>query len=225
MESGDSVGPPPSDPLVEAPSLRFQLYERLLEDIVSGRLTPGARISPAETARRFGVSPMPVRDALSRLEKEGLVEVSARRWTRVVELSPELVEEIVPLVSLLEQFAITSAPAISEQAVERLRAANAEFSAAITVGDVAASIEADSTFHDTLVDLAGNGSLERALSDARIRIRLLRPQVIHPDAALKSVADHDEVISCLARGDRKGAARAVERNWRRGLTRFRSTRP
>jgi DNA-binding GntR family transcriptional regulator len=213
------------DSLVEAPSLRSQIYTRLRDDIISGRIAPGARISPAETARRFGVSPMPVRDAFGRLEEEGLVEVAARRWTRVVELSPELVDELVPLVSLLEQYAISSAALVSDEALARLRDANAALAVAIENGDVTASIEADSTFHDTLVELAGNRSLERALIDARTRIRLLRPQVLRLEGAVKSVADHEQIIERLERGDRKGAARALDKNWRRGLARFRSTRP
>jgi DNA-binding GntR family transcriptional regulator len=87
-----------------------------------------------------------------------------------------------------------------------------------------ASVEADTRFHDTLVELAANRSLERALGDARIRIRLLRPQVIRLDDALKSVGDHEEIVELLELGDREGAARAVDENWRRGLDRFRSTR-
>lgn len=220
----DSSGDAGAAPLIQAPSLRSQVYERLREDIVAGRLPPGTRISPAETARRFGVSPMPVRDALGLLEKEGLVETAARRWTRVVSLSPELVEELVPLVSLLEQYALTTAPTVSDDALTRLRAANAALTAAIDDGDVTAVVNADAAFHDTLVDLAGNRSLDRALRDARTRIRLLRPQVMQPESALESVGDHEQIIECLEQGDREGAAQALERNWRRGLSRFRTTR-
>jgi DNA-binding GntR family transcriptional regulator len=141
----------------------LDLTPQLDDDIVSGTLAPGMRISPAETARRLGVSPMPVRDALALLEREGLVETAPRRWTRVVELSPELLEELVPLVSLLEQYAVSTAPAVSNDALDRLRRANAAFAAAIEDNDVKAAIDADTRFHDTLVELAANRSLERAL--------------------------------------------------------------
>jgi DNA-binding GntR family transcriptional regulator len=134
------------------------------------------------------------------------------------------VEELVPLVSLLEQYAVSSAATISDDGLAQLRGANAALAAAIDAGDVMASVEADTRFHDTLVELAANRSLERALGDARIRIRLLRPQVIRLDDALKSVGDHEEIVELLELGDREGAARAVDENWRRGLDRFRSTR-
>jgi DNA-binding FadR family transcriptional regulator len=147
----------------------LDLTPQLDDDIVSGTLAPGMRISPAETARRLGVSPMPVRDALALLEREGLVETAPRRWTRVVELSPELLEELVPLVSLLVQYAVSTAPAVSNDALDRLRRANAAFAAAIEDNDVKAAIDADTRFHDTLVELAANRSLERALVDVRTR--------------------------------------------------------
>lgn len=125
-----------SDPLVEAPSLRSQVYERLRQPFSPGTSHPGERISPTRLARRFGVSAMPIRDALRLLEQDGLVETAARRWTRVVELSPELVEELVPLASLLERYAVSSAATISEDGLQRLRRANAAFAAALERGDL-----------------------------------------------------------------------------------------
>ena len=171
---------------------------------------------------------MPVRDALALLEQEGLVERAARRWTRVVELSPALVEELVPLVSLLEQYGVSSAAAVALPAIAELRGANAELREAIEAGDVRSASEADSRFHEGLVELAENRSLERALSEARTRLRLLRPQVMKRDGAFDSVADHDQIVECLEEGNRKAAARALAKNWRRGLARFRAsqaTRP
>ena len=143
-----------------------------------GELAPGERISPAEVGRRFGVSAMPVRDALRLLEQDGLVEMASRRWTRVVELSLEQAQELVPLVSLLEQYAVSNATAASDENLERLRRANEAFRRAIEDSDAAALVRADAEFHDTLVELAANASLVRALRDARTRIRLFRPQVV-----------------------------------------------
>jgi DNA-binding GntR family transcriptional regulator len=220
--SADRAADRSGDALVEAPTLRSQVYERLREAILTGELAPGERISPAGVARRFGVSAMPVRDALRQLEQDGLVEIVARRWTRVIELDPELVEELVTLASLLERHAVASAKAVSDEQLEHLRHANAAFAAALSAGDVPASLRADGEFHDGLVALAANRSLERALRDLRTRTLLLRPRVIAPEFAAQSVADHQSIIERLERGDREGAARAVGDNWRRGLDRFRA---
>ena len=109
--------------------------------------------------------------------------------------------------------------------LERLRRANAAFGRAIEDSDAAALINADADFHDTLVRLAANASLIRALRDARARIRLLRPQVVRPELAADSVDDHQKIIDCLESGDYTGAAEAVEENWRRALDRFHASAP
>jgi DNA-binding GntR family transcriptional regulator len=208
--------------LVQAPAFREQVYERLRAAILSGELAPGERLSPAGIAASFGVSAMPVRDALRVLEQEGLVETAARRWTRVVELDPALVEEIVPLVALLERHAVSSVESLSEDDVAALRRTNAKFAKAVASSDVVASIEADTAFHEALVGLAGNRSIERALRDAWGHVRLLRARVLRPEFASESVSDHERIIALLEKGDRKGAARAVEANWTRGLERYRA---
>jgi DNA-binding GntR family transcriptional regulator len=210
----------PATSLVEAPALRDQVYERLREAILTGELGPGARISPSVVAERFGVSAMPVRDALRLLEQEGLVETAARRWTRVVRLDPALVEELVPLVSLLEQYAVTSATELDEEALARMEAANREFAQAIERADDAACIRADTDFHDALVASGGNASLDRALRDARNRIRLLRAQVLRTQAAGASVRDHEAILAALRAGNRDDACAAIRANWERGVDRY-----
>ncbi|MGH3033391.1 MAG: GntR family transcriptional regulator [Gaiellaceae bacterium] len=212
-------------PLVEAPAFREQVYERLRDAILAGELAPGERLSTAAIAKSFGVSAMPVRDALRLLEQEGLVETAARRWTRVVELDPALVEEIVPLVALLEHHAVESARSLSDEAVSGLRRTNAKFAEAVATGDLVACIQADTAFHEALVGLAANRSVERALRDAWAHVRLLRARVLRPEFASESVSDHERIIELLERGDRKEAARAVEANWNRGLERYRARNP
>lgn len=218
----ETAGPEAGTPLVQAPAFREQVYERLRAAILTGELAPGERLSPAGIAKSFGVSAMPVRDALHVLEQEGLVETAARRWTRVVELDPALVEEIVPLVALLEHHALSSVRSLSEGAVAALRRANAKFAKAVANGDLVACIEADTAFHEALVGLAGNRSVERALRDAWAHVRLLRARVLRPEFASESVSDHERIIALLEQGDREGAAHAVEANWERGLERYRA---
>ncbi len=203
--------------LVEAPELRAQVYERLRDAILTGELPAGSRVSPIEVAGRFGISTMPVRDALRHLEQDGLVETSARRWTRVVELDPDTVEEIVPLLLVLERHAILSAPELSGEILDRMRHANDDLRRAIADGDVARRIDADARFHDAVVELARNPSLERMVRDARARIRLLRVHAMRGELPHESVAEHEGIVERLATGDRQGAAALVGANWKRGL--------
>jgi len=73
-----------------ATRLADAVYERIGEAILSGALAPGAKIRDADLAHQLGVSRMPVREALQRLERVGLVEMSPSRYTRVTEVTPEL---------------------------------------------------------------------------------------------------------------------------------------
>lgn len=203
---------------MEAPALRNQVYDRLREAIITGTLTPGTRISPSEVAQRYGVSTMPVRDALQLLEQDGLVETSARRWTRVVEADTDAMAEVGPLVALLEQYAIAAAGIPSAEQIADLRAANRRYADALEAGDTAALIGADAAFHDTLVALAGNPTLERLVRDARNRLHLFRARVIRPEVAPGAADEHERVIACLEAGDVEGAQRATVENWERGLS-------
>lgn len=213
------------DSLVAAPALREQVYERLREAILTGELGPEERLSPVALAERFGISTMPVRDALRVLEQDGLVETAARRWTRVVRPDASLVDEIVPLVALLEEYAIRSMKPPGAEALGRMERANREFAAAVEAGDDVRCIRADTDFHDALVAAAANASLERALRDARGRIRLLRAHVLRSSTASDSIAEHDEVLAALRSGDRERAVGALRRNWERGLDRYRAGDP
>lgn len=212
----------PSDVVLRtAPALRDQVYERLREAILAGELRAGERISPPEIAHRFGISTMPVREAVRLLEQEGLVEIAARRWTRVAPLDRHLVEELVPLFALLEGYALERCTAPTEVQLGALRRHNGAFAAAVAQRDGRAAVEADIAFHDELVRLAGSDVVERALRDARTRIRRLRSEVIDVQTAAESIAQHEQVVAALEAGERAAAADAIRANWERGLTRFR----
>ena len=75
-------------------SLGELVYQRLRNEILWGNMQPGSILSLRRLSEQFGVSPMPVRDAVRRLATEGLVEVSPRSSTRVARVSPEGVKEV-----------------------------------------------------------------------------------------------------------------------------------
>ncbi|WP_082542874.1 GntR family transcriptional regulator [Microbacterium sp. Root53] len=85
-------------PLVRTPQPRLAdlAFERIAGEIIAGRLAPGETIRDSELADSMGVSRMPVREALQRLERIGLVEVEASRYTRVTHVTPELAPKRVP---------------------------------------------------------------------------------------------------------------------------------
>ncbi len=104
-----------------------QVAERIREAIVLGNIPPGTRLLEAQLATRLGVSRIPVREALARLEAEGLVERAPYQGARVMRLTIDQVRESFMLRSLLEGFATKLAtPHVTPEEIARLRAVIAQ---------------------------------------------------------------------------------------------------
>jgi DNA-binding GntR family transcriptional regulator len=200
----------PLPDLAVAPPLRDQVLEHLRELIVAGRLTPGSSLSPATIAKRLGTSTMPVREALRILEQEGLVEVSARRFTRVAVLHREVADEAYPLLGLLEGFALMEEP--NSGALVDAGKANEALASATSVS---ARLRADVRFHRAITSGAGP-TIRAILSMLYGRIALLEIRYHQAYSPKQSVAEHAAIIQALAANEPRKADRLVQRHWRRG---------
>jgi DNA-binding GntR family transcriptional regulator len=142
--------------------LREEIREILIEDILRGRIKPGARIVETRIAREFGVSQAPVREALRDLELLGFVVTAAFRSTQVREVSSEERAEIYPIRAALEGLAARAAatrlgnPGLKhlEELIQTMRDAAAR-------GDKQAQIDADIAFHLYIVEASGNQLLKQ----------------------------------------------------------------
>jgi DNA-binding GntR family transcriptional regulator len=203
-------------------SLRAAIYDELKELILRGELAPNERLSPQELASRFGCSTMPVREALRLLGEEGLVDVVPRKWTRVAAIEPELLDQIYPLLAVLEQHAVATAPRIPVSSLTRAQQANTEFAEAAAAGDVVGCSAADYQFHEILCELSENATLRRLIAGLKARIRLLEGAYYRSDDAAESVRQHAEILDALAAEDRERAGEVVAENWRMGHRKLRS---
>ncbi len=115
-----------SKALLGAPKqlLADEVYQRVGASIIDGTLPPGHRIRDAELAEKFGVSRMPIREALQRLERVGLVEMHPSRYTQVTEVPPQLTEKTLEYAGYL-------GGAVAAIAVPRLDEAEREEAAAL----------------------------------------------------------------------------------------------
>jgi DNA-binding GntR family transcriptional regulator len=205
-------------PLRDPPTKRAQVYDRIRDAILSGELPAGTRLSPTALAEQFGTSTMPVREAIRLLEDDGLVETSARRWSRVAMPGLELADDVYPIVGMLESFAVTSGEPPSPERLAQLRAANRDLRAAGREGNAIGCIDADTRFHSMIVQGANNKPLEEIIDELKARMRLLESAFFfHGDRVDTSAKQHDEIIRALAGGDLKAAAEGVQRNWEWGL--------
>jgi DNA-binding GntR family transcriptional regulator len=185
----------------------------LRELILGGALDPGARLGEVELAERLGVSRTPVREALSRLAAEGLVEVVANRGARVATWTVAELEGVFDLrISLeprLTAFAVPNATAADVAELAELAHRMVEVGSPGPGQDLDALVPLNRAFHDRLVALAGHPTLAAALA-AAIHPPIVRRNFSTYDAESlrRSLAHHVEIVAAVRAGD-PGWARAV----------------
>jgi DNA-binding GntR family transcriptional regulator len=146
------------------------VHRELRARIVSGRVAPGSWVRQEELAREFRVSRMPVREALSLLNEEGLVELLPFRGARVPPLSVEELEEIYAARMGLEGLAARQAALhISPGALDALRRALPELAALCTAGDLQSYLQADRKFMLSVYSASGRPRLVRHVASLRER--------------------------------------------------------
>ena len=197
-------------------SLANGAYDVLLRAIVTGDLAPGARIRDTDLAAQLRISRMPVREALKRLEAEGLVESVPNRETRVAPIRAERAAQAFPVIAALHALGTRlGVPALSAADDERMASLDRERAQALRDGDVLAAIELDDAFHGVLLGAARNDELTRAIE--RLMPQIRRLDVLHFTELTRRDAshDHDEILDACRRRDAHAAAALVEANYLR----------
>lgn len=191
-------------------SISDKVANEVREAIQRGELSPGERLVERTLAARLGVSHIPVREALTRLAEEGLVERTPRRGARVAALTEEELAEISSLRIVLEQFVCDRVQAVWSESIEvRLQKIVAAMIAAAERQDVDRMFALDRKFHEELWEIADHKLLLSIASQLRGRINgFLRAAngALDPDKLVAHAMSHNELISALASGD-SGRAR------------------
>ncbi|MCP4821255.1 MAG: GntR family transcriptional regulator [Shimia sp.] len=190
-------------------------YARLKEDIRSNLMPPGYQAPEPEIAERLGMSRTPVREALIRLEAEGLVELIPRRGARVLPIKTGDMEEIYQILTALEPDAAASlaSRAPNEEELAPLREATDEMEEALEAGDLDRWAAADDRFHITLLELHGNKRMQAfvsALFDQAHRARIVTLRL--REAPVRSTQEHREILDRLAAGDVEGTRRVFRQH-------------
>lgn len=213
---------PKSTPTLKRPILREAVYEKLRDWIVRGTLEPGEQLRDQQLAERLGVSRTPVREALRRLEDEGLVETAKNRWTRVKPVDLDEAEQIYPIRAVLDSLALKlSFPHLTKASLSAMREANVRLKAALKNGDIPAAVEADSAFHDAYVRPCGNLELVDIIQGLRVKHHRLELTYFgSPKLGLVSVEEHAGIIKAVIAGDVRQAERRLYRHFRGALARL-----
>ncbi|WP_432586344.1 GntR family transcriptional regulator [Streptomyces sp. HD1123-B1] len=185
-------------------SVRGQILDALRDALVGGELTPGEVYSAPALAERFGVSPTPVREAMQQLAGEGAVEVVPNRGFRVARRSARELAELAEVRALLEvPVMLGLAQAIAPERWALLRPFAAATAAAAAKGDRAAYLEADRTFHQSVLSLSGNQQLVIVADELHRRAQWPRAggRPVRTADLLADAAEHTALLDALAARD------------------------
>lgn len=183
--------------------LRDRAYQVLREAIVSGHLTPGERLVEARLAQEMGISRNPVREALRRLEHEGLARRHPRGGMAVAEIDLRDVAEVYAVRSVLEGLAARlAAGRLRPEHRERLVRSLQEGEEARRSGELDRLVASSSVFHSTVLEAAGNARLTSLLQVLDHHISRFRRISLQAEGSPAEVLEeHRHILNALERGD------------------------
>jgi DNA-binding GntR family transcriptional regulator len=192
------------------PTKQQRLYDAIRERILSGAYGPGFRIVIDSVAEEFGVSTLPVREAVRRLEAEGLVVYQPNAGARVAPAEPGLFEEEMTVLALLEGYATAqAAPLLDQGDHRRLHEATDAMAEAMERMDPLEFGRHNRLFHHVLYDRCPNQALVEMLREVERRLDAIRRTVfIHiPYRGSGSIAEHRKLIDLIEGG---ASAKSIE---------------
>lgn len=191
--------------------LRDVVFNTLRQAILKGELKPGERLMEIQLAQRLGVSRTPVREAIRKLELEGLVLMIPRKGAEVAEITVQDLEDVLEVRAALEELAVKDAcDDITDEQLLDLEKANEEFRKVLEGNDLVAYVHADMKFHEIIYDATNNRRLLQILNNLREQIYRYRMEYLKDRKTHQTLLDeHDEIIFALKKHDKESAGKAI----------------
>jgi len=202
MTTATKSAPRPAQKSLQHRTISAAVAENLRRRIVDGEFKAGFQLRQDALAAEFGVSRIPVREALMQLEAEGLVKIHPHRGAIVSELSTEEVEELFELRALLEPRLLkASAPHLTDADYRRLREILQEYSSELRAKHVSRWGELNNEFHMVLYQHAGQPrSLAIVANLLQECDRHTRLQLSLTDGLKRAEDEHAELLRLCASG-------------------------
>jgi DNA-binding GntR family transcriptional regulator len=191
-----------------------RVYDALRERILSGAYGPGYRIVIDALADEFSVSALPVREAIRRLEAEGLVVYRPNAGAQVAPADPSVFEEEMTVLALLEGLATAlAAPELGKDGIERMREINRRMAEAMERLDSLGFGRLNQEFHAVIYEKCPNGALLTLLRDVSRRLDAIRRTVFVqiPYRGAASLKEHAELIDLIEKGAPSAEIESVAR--------------
>ena len=187
--------------------LRDVVFNTLREAIITGEFEPGERLMEIALSEKLGVSRTPVREAIRKLELEGLVVMIPRRGAHVARITEKNLQDVLEIRKVLEEFAIGLAcERISPEGIEELRSLHRSFVQSAEEGDNVTVALKDEMFHDAIFRAAGNDRLLTIIGNLReqfYRYRLAYLKDLRNCSIL--IEEHRELVDAISVRDREKA--------------------
>jgi DNA-binding GntR family transcriptional regulator len=196
--------------------LSDEVYRQVLQRVQRGQIPAGTRVRDADLAAQLGVSRTPVREALHRLARDGVLESSVGRGFRVRPLDPAELREVGALLGSLESLALRLSPEPSAERLERLRELDRRLEQ--TRGDAAHCLDLEDEWHRVLLEACPNRRLLELIASLRqVPRRYLAAYMRDAGRLSLSTIPHAKILHALSDAGRDSAATVFEQQWRRGV--------
>lgn len=191
--------------------LRDVVFNALRQAILKGQLKPGDRLMEIQLANKLGVSRTPVREAIRKLELEGLVLMVPRKGAEVAQITEKSLVDVMEIRRALEELAVRLAcERMTSEGLDNLRNAEEMFEDALKKDDITAIAEGDVRFHDAIYQATDNLKLVQLLSQFReqmyrYRVEYLKRREFHPQV----ITEHRDIIRTIEERNTDVAAEQI----------------
>lgn len=192
--------------------LRDVVFNTLRQAILKGELKPGERLMEIQLANKLGVSRTPVREAIRKLELEGLVLMIPRKGAEVADITRQDMEDVLEVRTALEELAVKDAcDHITDAQLSELKKASNEFKKALLEGkDLVTCADADMHFHDVILSATNNRRLIQMLNNLSEQMYRYRMEYLKDERTHKTlIEEHDAIRRALKKHDKVKAGAAI----------------
>ena len=182
--------------------LRDVVFNTLRQAILRGELKPGERLMEIQLANKLGVSRTPIREAIRKLELEGLVLMIPRKGAEVAEITEKNMRDVLEVRKALEELAVQLAcEKITDEEIEEMKKAAEEFRMILKNKDITEIAEADVRFHDIIYMATDNQKLILLLNNLREQMYRYRVEYLKREEAYPQlIAELAEIIVYISNG-------------------------
>lgn len=191
--------------------LRDVVFNTLRQAILRGELKPGERLMEIQLANKLGVSRTPIREALRKLELEGLVNMVPRNGAEVADITEKSLRDVLEVRKALEELSVQLAcEKITEEEIEELKRVAERFKDTLDDQDVTKIAEADVAFHDVIYTATDNQKLILLLNNLREQMYRYRVEYLKKEEAYPQlIAEHEELIDNISKRNKEEATRIM----------------